>query len=167
MMTRKALTWARYTGIAMAVLVPALVVAQQVTNPPADNTIFRENTVLRARDVEQMRDALAEAIGRINQLEARAASKRNVYENSGRSAETAQFGVARADSACNLATDILLDCSCQGLQGTVNSLQFDLRHVESFHNGGNFASSCMCQAQNVGDTTSRTLVAKATCLTVP
>ncbi len=165
MNTRRTLTWARYASIAGAVLIPALVLAQQQRNPPGDGT-FVPNSVLRADQVEGLRDALADAIARINQLEARAVNKSKVYERAVPSAATAQFGVARADSSCDTATDILLDCGCQGLQGTANSLQFDLRRVESLHNG-NVASSCVCQAQNVGDTTSRVLVTKATCLTAP
>jgi hypothetical protein len=52
-------------------LVPALVIAQQL--PP--NNTFGPNQLLRANDLEQMRDALENALGRINALESRSIDK--------------------------------------------------------------------------------------------
>lgn len=67
-MTTKALRWARKIGILAALAVPAFVVAQQRTPLPADGT-FSPNQVLRADQLEGLRDTLADAVQRINQLE--------------------------------------------------------------------------------------------------
>src|SRR4051794_22702419 len=68
MKSKRTLNIARYLGVGAAMLVPALVVAQQQTSPPTSR--FGEGDLLRASEVRQLRDALNEAILRINTLEA-------------------------------------------------------------------------------------------------
>ncbi len=162
------LQWPQYLGIAASVLIPALVIAQQQRNPPADNT-FAPQTLLRAGDVEQMRDALADALVRINQLEANAGnplSKATLYTVSVDSGAIAQNAAGTAQVSCAADSDILVSCSCVGREGAANSLQFDLRSVDA-NNRLDGESFCRCQGVNVGSNVARNLIATASCLPVP
>ena len=164
---KQARRWARNVAILGGVLVPALVIAQQQRNPPADNT-FAANSLLRAADVEQLRDALADALIRINTLESNAGiTKDDVYAISGTSPLTAQGGVATISASCRDTNDVLLACGCAGSQAGSNSLQFDLRRVEPSEGSATVAASCVCQAVNVGDASERVLEAIGQCLNVP
>lgn len=162
---------AQYAGIAAIIAIPAIVIAQQdlpQRNPPSDNT-FAAQTLLRAGDVEQLRDALADAIARINALQANAGVavvKENLYEVVDESDPVPQNGNGLANVSCADQDDILLGCSCEGREAGVNSLQFDLRRFTHSNRRGN-ASFCACQGANVGSNVARTLVATAQCLTVP
>jgi hypothetical protein len=163
------LKWPQYLGIGASILIPALVIAQQQRNPPADNT-FAPQTLLRAGDVEQMRDALADALVRINQLEANAGiTKDDLYLVTGNSEPTLQNGTALGVAECADADDIMITCGCQGTitgEGTSNQAQFDLRTVNHSNTVGD-QSFCSCQGDNVGSNVARVLVARATCLAVP
>jgi hypothetical protein len=162
------LKWPQYVGIGASILIPALVIAQQQRNPPADNT-FAPQTLLRAGDVEQMRDALADALVRINQLEANAGapvSKAAIYPVSADSGPIAQNAAGTAQVSCTGDADILVSCSCVGREGASNSLQFDLRSVDG-NNRLDGESFCRCQGVNVGTNVARNLIATAFCLPAP
>lgn len=170
MKNNSARTWAQYLGIAASIAVPAIVIAQQQQrNPPADGT-FAPQTLLRAADVEQLRDALADAIARINELQANAGvtlTKENLYERVNESAPAAPNAVALANSACDDNNDILVGCSCEGRLDGTNNLAFDLRRM-SMNNRSDNSSVCTCQGLNTAlDNGARTLRAVAQCLTVP
>lgn len=167
-MDQKALKRAAwYLGVAASIAVPALVIAQQQRNPPADGT-FAAQTLLRAGDVEQLRDALADAIARINALEANAGvvlDKANMYEVSGDSGPISQNANALGEARCQDENDILTGCSCEGRFNETNQLSFELRRVAA-SNRANGVSFCSCQGVNVGSE-GRSLRATAQCLTVP
>jgi hypothetical protein len=167
-MNPKTVKIARYLGLGAAILVPALVVAQQQVNPPT--VPFADNDILRASEVRQLRNALVEAIARINSLEQNAGpalTKANVYSIEGRSEPIpANSAEALAQVRCVGESDILLTCGCQGLLEGINSPQFELRRVDAIQNP-NDASECVCQAENVGTNVARVLVARGSCLTVP
>jgi hypothetical protein len=159
-------TWARNAAIAGGVLVPALVIAQQQINPPADGT-FAANSVLRAADVEQLRDALASAVTRINALEANAISKGNTYSIQVRSGVIAPDDVGSATARCRDESDLLIECGCEGLNVTSNSLQVQLRRHESEQGSSANAASCGCSAVNVSEIATIEIAAAATCLAIP
>jgi hypothetical protein len=161
-------TWAIYLGIASSIAVPALVIAQQQQrNPPADGT-FAAQTLLRAADVEQLRDSLDDAIRRINDLQANVVfTKENLYPIEDSSEAVAQNGSALAQASCADNNDLLVGCSCEGREsGGANSLQFDLRRVTA-SNRTDGESFCVCQGVNVGTNVSRVLFAVGQCLRVP
>jgi hypothetical protein len=158
----------KYAGVLAAVLIPALVIAQQQTNPPGPGT-FVAGRLLLASDIEQMRVALAEALARINQLEANAGaplSKAAIYPVSADSGPIAQNAAGTAQVSCTGDADILVSCSCVGREGASNSLQFDLRSVDG-NNRLDGESFCRCQGVNVGTNVARNLIATAFCLPAP
>jgi hypothetical protein len=159
-------TWMTYLGIAAGIAVPAVVIAQQQQrNPPVDGT-FAAQTLLRAADVEQLRDALADAVARINELQASALTKGNIYSPTpASSGPIAINGTGTANTSCS-DNDILVGCSCEGRFNGTNQLAFDLRRI-SASNRLDGASFCTCQGVNVGDNDGRELVAIAQCLEVP
>jgi hypothetical protein len=164
---KPAKTWAMYLGVAASISVPAVVIAQQQQrNPPADGT-FGAQTLLRAADVEQLRDALADAITRINDLQANVTfTKGNIYAPTpGTSGPIAINGVGTATTSCE-DNDILVGCSCEGRFNGTNQLAFDLRRVSS-SNRLDGTSFCTCQGVNVGTNDGRELVSIAQCLEVP
>lgn len=59
----------RYTGVGAALLVPALVVGQDIQL--LQNLSLGDGAVLRGQDVRAMREALVAAVARINDLESR------------------------------------------------------------------------------------------------
>jgi hypothetical protein len=156
----------KYAGVFAAVLLPALVIAQQQTNPPGPGT-FVAGRLLLASDIEQMRVALTGALARINQLEANAGiTKGDIYPVSADSGPIAQNGVATAQAFCADDTDILVSCSCVGREAGANSLQFDLRSIDA-DNRLDGESLCRCQGVNVGSNVARNLIATAYCLPAP
>jgi hypothetical protein len=161
--------WATYIGIAASFAVPTVVIAaQQQRNPPADGT-FAAQTLLRAADVEQLRDALADAVTRVNELQANAGvalNKANLYPIEGSSGPIPQNVIGLAQASCEDDNDILLGCSCEGREAGVNSLQFDLRRVTA-SNRLDGESFCVCQGANVGSNATRVLLAIAQCLEIP
>jgi hypothetical protein len=159
-----ALTIARYVGVATAVCVPALVVAQL---PPASN--LEAGDVLRAQDILQIRNALDDALRRIALLEQRAINKAGLRPEPAVVAappNATPAAVAECDD-----DEIMLNCGCRGLtnitadplNGT-NNTSMDLRMV-LVRNAAD-AASCTCQAQNVGTNADAALAAIAWCLPV-
>lgn len=163
---------AQYVGIGAAVIVPALVVAQQATNPPTTN--FAAGELLRASDIDQLRDALVEAIGRINALEAGQTGplrKSNVYLAPEAIVPNAINDIVSATSSCTNGADLLVDCSCYGRStaGTdaTNSTSMDLRQVRSRNNASaGVNSACSCTGRNSGSNPDAVLIAQATCLRI-
>ena len=165
MKTSSSRNLARYAGIGLALCIPALVLAQTLPDP--DN--LQAGDILRAQDLLQMRDALQSALSSITRLEGQAGvpfTKAEVYERVDTSEPIPQNLDGTASAACDNTNDILIGCSCQGRQGTANSLQLDLRQVTMNNARGN-TSSCTCQAVNVGTNVSRTVVATAQCVPGP
>jgi hypothetical protein len=124
---------------------------------------------LRAADVEQLRDALADAVTRINELQANAGvalNKANLYTVEASSGPIPQNGAALGQADCEDDNDILVGCSCEGREAGVNSIQFDLRRVTA-SNRLDGESFCVCQGVNVGSNATRVLVAIAQCLEIP
>jgi hypothetical protein len=162
MTTNKSHVWTRYLGIAAAVFVPAMVIAQQL---PPDNT-FTPNALLRAESLEQMRDALAVALDRINALEQQRLTRENLYEVRGEAPLSVAGGSSTAQAVCN-DNDVLLNCSCHGElppNGTNSTVQTLTRIVTRNTRDGS-SSDCVCQAEIAAS--GRVLVADATCLLVP
>jgi hypothetical protein len=160
---KNAFTLARYVGLGLAVCVPALVVAQ-VPLPT-----FGANQVLRAEQLQTLRNELEGTRARVLELEANsgvALSKGNIYTQSNNSGPIPQNGTALAQANCEDENDILVGCSCEGQQDGVNSLQFDLRRVTA-SNRLDGESTCVCQGVNVGTNAARVLVATAQCLDIP
>jgi hypothetical protein len=170
-MTIRSSKLARYAGLAAAICVPALVVAQQQTNPPT--APFADNDLLRASEVRQLRNALVEAIGRINTLEANTAgvaiAKGDVYSVAAESAPVAQNGTGTIEALCEDGNDVMLSCGCGGLNATAgtNDTQFDLRNIDLGQRVVGQAAGCLCQADNVGNNVARVLEATGLCLRVP
>lgn len=158
----------RYAAVGAAVLIPTLVIAQQQQrNPPNDGT-FAANALLRASDVEQLRDALADAIARLNTLQADSGgiTKEDTYPITESSAPVAQNDVGLAQAFCDDANDILIACGCRGFENGFNSQQFNVKRITTTNVIGNI-SSCVCQAANVGSNVARVLEASGTCIRVP
>jgi hypothetical protein len=158
-------TIARYLGVAAAVCVPALVLAQALPLPAN----LEPGDVLRAQDVLQIRNALDNALGRIALLEARAINK------SGLRPETAVVAAPpnatpAVVASCD-ADELMFNCGCRGLSSIngdpltgTNNTSMDLRMV--LVRDANATPSCTCQAQNVGTNADAALAAVAWCLPV-
>lgn len=154
---------ARYLGVAAAVCVPALVLAQAL--PPVNN--LEPGDVLRAQDVLQIRNALDNALSRIALLEQRAINKSGLRPESAVVAappNATPAAVAECDD-----DEIMLNCGCRGLVNTTadplngtNNTSLDLRMVLVRNATG--TPSCTCQAQNVGTNAEAALAAVAWCL---
>jgi hypothetical protein len=138
-----------------AILLPALVVAQQRAQVPVAG-VFAARNLLRASDIVGLRNALADAIARIDELERTSSaplSKANVYESDPVSVLNPPGAVDSVSAGCRSSTDIILDCSCFGRSNAAlagNNTSMDLRQVRSTGNTAGTNGSCVCQGQNSG-----------------
>lgn len=166
---KRAQRWATYIGIAASVAVPAVVIAQQdqaQRNPPADGT-FAAQTLLRAGDVEQLRDALADAIARINDLQSNAALTVSALYNPPVVTTLAVPGaIVVAQATCSNDSDVMINCGCRGLGVTgSNSTVFQLRQ-QRIDLPATGRATCVCQGANSGSNDSN-LASAPTCIRVP
>lgn len=151
----------RCLGIAAAICVPAAVVAQlQQRPPPADGT-FAPNQVLRASQIEGLRDALADAIARIDQLQnrpAQAASPAALasYTTAPVTALIEPGGIVdrHTSGACN-AGDIAMSCNCDGNVAAIQIERFVLDRV---------TRTCNCTYFNSNPTLRQTVSTSVNCL---
>lgn len=124
------MTAVRWLGMAVAVCVPGVVVAQfQQRQPPADGS-FAPNQVLRASQVEALRDALADAISRIDALQNRPAQATVVprlYTTLPTTAPIEPGGVVdrHISGACSEG-DVALSCNCDGSVAAIQIERFVL-----------------------------------------
>lgn len=146
----------RYLGAAVAVLVPALVLAQTIPD-------FSPGNVLRARDLQLLSDALRTVLSNVADLENRVGnlvlSKDRVYPVTG--PVTVASGAAAAPStSCEANADIMLTCGCDG-----NGSSRMVVHTLTVTGSDNAAArtTCTCNMVSSGTTIAR---AVATCLRV-
>ncbi len=150
----------RYIGTAIAVLVPALVVAQ--------TPVFSSGNVIRARDLQTLREQLDTARADIAALQSRVAasslSKDRVEVREG-VAPVAPGAIATASVDCDEPADIAVDCNCGGDNGpgTNGSTQLDQRIIQTQNPAGS-TSQCDCVAQNVGTNVNARVIARVTCI---
>ncbi len=141
--------WIRPLGVALAILMPAAVVAQVAQ--------FRQGDVLTAAQLNVL-------VNRLNQLEGQALRKSDVYERSAQSAPLPQGEQARVDITCQDNNDILLDCSCGA--STAGGFAVDVRRVASSQRGDNLPAICQCNGLAVAASSSQLVTAVASCLAV-
>lgn len=170
----KQLRLPRVLGIAAAVLVPPLAIAQSLMS-------FSPNTTLTAEALNSNFNTLETRIQALeNRLNSESLSKDRIYESVvtlllEADAQESTIGPDAAPATCEDANDILLNCSCSA--GTSaesaaggSSLAVQIRRVHSRleHSDEEPRSSCICGGVNtaVSGETDRYLAAKATCLRV-
>jgi hypothetical protein len=161
---------AQYVGVGAAVIVPALVVGQDTDRLEGINV--SPGALLRAQDVQLLRDSLLIAADRISNLESRlnnndgpTISKANIRPAITSTATVLPGAIATTTASCDAVGDIAIGCSCGGDTGagTSGSPQIDQR-IFVISNPSGSASSCTCQGQNVGTSQSQRIVAIVTCL---
>lgn len=159
---------AQYAGIVAAVAVPALVVGQDVQVLQGLN--LGDGSVLRGQDVRALRDALAVAVARIDDLESRLANqgggigKGDLYTVS--NAVPIAIGAREtAKASCQDPADVAIDCACGGnrTDSTAGSPFNELRIIATDNPAGAL-SSCQCVGENVGTNTTQQILAIVTCL---
>lgn len=138
--------WIRSVSIAVALLVPAVVLAQSVSFAPGD--------VLDA--------------GRLNLLARRTLDKRNIYvvtTNGPTDLTTSQTD--RVTAVCRGAEDIMLDCGCSSFSAGSDAVVLrGARMALSGQGTGAATQTCVCAVQNVGSTLNRP-AATAVCIDIP
>jgi hypothetical protein len=147
----------KYVGTAVAVLVPAIVVAQSMPDFVAGN-------ILRARDLQTLSDALEQVLPRVSAVETRVGaltlSKDRVYSPPAGNTPVSDGAGATASSSCMAPADIMLTCSCNG----AGSTQIVLHTITVTGNDTpGTAAQCTCNMVSSGAVTARAL---ATCLRV-
>lgn len=150
------LTLARRLGIVLAICVPAWVVAQPML------PTFGRGQVLQA---EQL-NALVAAVNALQANAGVALTKQNLYSIRAESPPITQNNDGVAVATCADPNDVIVSCQCQGLLGTSNSPQIDLRRAGS-SNREDGSSFCVCQGVNVLSDAPRILVASGECLPIP
>jgi hypothetical protein len=160
----------KYAAIGAAVLIPTLVIAQQRQTQPPGPAVFAPGLVLKAGDILQMRDALADVITRVNTLQANSGGilvkgNMSMYPVEGDSGPIATGGNALAQAFCLDNNDVMVNCGCEGRLNGANQLSFELRRISST-NPVSERSGCTCQGANVGSE-GRFLFAVAQCVAVP
>jgi len=160
----------RVLGIAAAVLVPPLAIAQTLTT-------FQPYTTLSAGSLNANFEALQNRIQELeDRLDREGLVKERVYElATDPPVELSEGAQESATAMCEDADDVLLDCSCSvagSPEGAVggSSLAVNMRrHMSRLsHSDSEPRSSCICGGSNTAasDPTERYIVAKATCLRV-
>ncbi len=167
----KQLRLPRVLGIAAAVLVPPLAIAQSLMS-------FSPNTTLTAEALNGNFNALETRIQALeNRLNSEALSKDRLYEQASEAiALTEQEPQENtAPATCEDANDILLNCSCSvgttednAVGGSSLAVQIRRHQTRLEHSDSEPRSSCVCGGVNtaVNEPIVRYLVAKATCLRI-
>jgi hypothetical protein len=132
--------WIRALSIGLALSVPAVVMAARVQ--------FSTTEVLTA--------------DKLNGVANRTVDKLSVYSNPV-SVAVGDGAAADVAASCNDATDVLLNCSCDGNGSRQQVLHF-LRVTNNDEAGANAVATCTCSVVGSGAAMTRAI---ATCLRIP
>jgi hypothetical protein len=132
--------WIRALSIGLALSVPAVVMAARVQFNPAD--------VL--------------TLEKLNGVSSRTVDKNSVYSNPA-SAVVGDGANGTIFADCNDATDVLLNCSCDG-NGSAQQVLHNVRVTNNDNNALTAIARCTCNVVGSGAAMTR---ATATCLALP
>jgi hypothetical protein len=156
------LRFVRWLGVAAALCVPAAVVAQLQQRPPPAEGTFAPNQVLRASQIDGLRDALADAIARIDQLQNRPAQSPaavpRAYTTLPTTAPIEPGGVVdrHISGACSEG-DIAMSCNCDGSVAAIQIERFVLSPA---------TRTCNCSYFNSNPSVRQTVSTSVNCLDV-
>jgi hypothetical protein len=133
--------WIRALSIGLALSVPAVVMAARVTFAPSD--------VL--------------TLDRLNGVANRTVDKGSVYSNASLPLAVGDGAAATVFAECTDASDVLLNCSCDG-NGSTQQVLHNLRVINNDRATPNAIARCICNVVGSGAAATR---AVATCLELP